>query len=234
VDAGLLLHRQIDSSGCSATASSWPATSPAGGRRALRNELGVGHVEAGAGQHLASPMRQLKLPTSAARRSGACPSVGPRILMFSRPLTWGAAARAPELLRLHAAGRSRYPLTLASAVPCATAAVAAGDSPPSNWMMFASMQCLAKMRAPWPHRAWCAPHWEARPRPRHDLAEPTLGIRLRRGRPHAGLPQQRTESDPAVVPSAIENRNPSAISCSSRDRGCVLLQSCTAAVHGAT
>ena len=28
-------------------------------------------------------------------------------------------------------------------VPCAAAARAAGDSPPSNWMMLASMQCLA-------------------------------------------------------------------------------------------
>ena len=35
-------------------------------------------------------------------------------------------------------------LTLTSAVPCAAAAVAAGDPPPSNWMMLASMQRLAK------------------------------------------------------------------------------------------
>ena len=34
-------------------------------------------------------------------------------------------------------------LTLAMAVPCATAALAAGDAPPSNCRMVASMQCLA-------------------------------------------------------------------------------------------
>jgi hypothetical protein len=35
-------------------------------------------------------------------------------------------------------------VTGTSAVPCAAAAFAAGDEPPSNWMMLTSRQCFLK------------------------------------------------------------------------------------------
>ena len=132
------------SSGCSATPSIWPATRPGSRPAVAAGMVRVLDRQAGGPQHRA-PHAPVEAADAAAGRAE------PPALEVGCGLDVGrhhvglrhSRCQAPELLHLHPAP-DRDVLATTMAEPCTAAAFAVADWPPSNWMMLASIQRLAK------------------------------------------------------------------------------------------